>query len=172
MSTYKAYKLEGRKVVLSENGVSKVIIPPVGICFSEIRNTWQANILDDEGNWMAVRYSANTHGFMEALQMAMDVRELSLTFLLNVRMLPRLRKAYDIKEVGGLYRVRDPIEKCYKFFTSRKFAEAFNKEVTAKWVDKHTFDTNEMVQPYMPTIPLVRMDYLTAISPAASRSIH
>lgn len=172
MSNYKAYKLEGRRVVLSQNGTARVIIPPVGICFSELHNTWQANILDENDNWMSVRYNANVHGFMEALQMAMDVRELSLKFLLNVRMLPRLRKAYDIKEVGGLFRVRDPIDKCYKFFTTKKFAEAFNRDVTARWIENHTFDTNEMVQPYEPEIPLVRMDYLTAISPAASRSIH
>lgn len=166
------FKLDNRKVVYSENGVSKVVLPPVGVSFSESKNSWQANILDDKDEWMSVRFNANVHGFMSALDQAIEVRELSLKFLLNRRMLPRLRKAYEILQVGGLWRVRDPVEKSYRFFSTKAQAAAFNKTVTEQWIAKYTFDMDEMVQPYKPEIPLVRMDYIASIKPAASMSLH
>jgi hypothetical protein len=166
------YKLENRKVVYSDNGKSRVVLPPMGISFNETRNSWVAYIVDDMNKWRGVYFSVERHGFMDALDAAVNVRELSLTFLLNRRMLPRLRKAYEILEVNGLWRVRDPIEKKYRFFSTKTQAKAFNEQVTGQWVEKYTFDMDEMVQPYKVETPLVRMDYLPSISPSASRSVH
>lgn len=168
----KVYKLANRKVVYSENGVSRVILPPVGVCFSEVRKCWQAWIIDDQNCWKSMSFSVKTYGFMNALEASIDVRQLSLSFLLNRRMLPRLRKAYEILAINGLWRVRDPIEKKYRFFSTASQASTFNKQVTIQWVEKYTFDMGEMVQPYQVEMPFARMDYLPSTSSATSRSTH
>lgn len=139
------WKLADRKVVVTENGKTHVVTAPCGVNYSETQQRWSAGILDDQGEWISVSFGVATHGFMSAFKAAVEIRRLSLKFLLNRRMLPRLRKAYNINVRNGLYVVRDPLAKNYRYFDSKKAAEAFNVKITQDWVKEYTFNEKTMI---------------------------
>lgn len=146
-----AWKLPSKNVVVTENGVTKVLTPPKGVSYSENANRWYASVLSDDsthGNpiWRSRSWGCEKHGVIAAFEMAVAERKNSLSFLLNRRMLPRILRDYTILERNGLYVVRDPIEKTYRAFSTQEHAKAFNQSVTKDWILKYTFDTGTMIQ--------------------------
>ena len=147
----KVFKLDGRKVVVSENGTSKVLTPPSGVSYSEVTERWQTWIINDETNgWRSKSFGIHAHGAISAFELAVEAREESLTFILNRRLLPRIRRTYDIRVINGLYVVRDPLEKNYRKFANEEAAKAFNKSITLEWIATYTFNKHDLIKRYNP----------------------
>lgn len=142
----KVFKLEKRKVVVSENGITKVLNTPCGVSYSDVSERWNAWVLNEKDTWSSKSFSIRKHGAIEAFELAVEAREESLTFLLNRRLLPRIRRKYEIREFNNLFWVRDPIEKKYRSFSTKVHAEIFNKEVTEAWKEFWKFDKITMIQ--------------------------
>lgn len=151
MRIYKLEKKPGQsqRIVVSENGASVVLTLPCGISFNEESgrfNTWIIN--DETKGWRNKSWSAKKHGAVEAFENAVEAREASLKFLLNRRLLPRIRREYEYREINGLIVVRDPLEKKNRYFSSLRAAVVFNKEITQKWIDAYLFDKASLIQAY------------------------
>lgn len=148
------FKLDNRKVVVSENGVSKVLTAPCGVSYSEVTERWNAWVINDQDNWSSKSFSVKKHGAIDAFELAVEAREESLTFLLNRRLLPRIRhlmrKVPDhssvIREVDGFYVVRDPLRKNYHKFATKEDAQTFNTAVTEEWKLEYKFDKLSMIR--------------------------
>jgi len=146
----RVYKLKARKIVVSENGVSKVLNLPCGVSYSEEGERFYAGVINEETNGWATRsWSIKKHGAISAFEQAVATREESLSFLLTKRMLPRIRNTYNIRVVNGLHVVRDPLNKCYRMFATAESAQAFNKAITAEWINANRFSKITMIQPYI-----------------------
>lgn len=148
-------KLSGRKAVVSENGVSKVVTAPCGVSYSDVTDRWGTWILDEDFNWKSKSFSVKKHGALNAFELAVAEREESLTFLLNRRMLPRIKRLmpgfkeeFVYREENGLFVVRDPLTKTNRKFTTKAAAEAFNRLVTKQWIEEYTFSKLEMYESY------------------------
>lgn len=143
----KVFKLENRKVVVSENGVSKVCTAPSGVSFSEAGMCWNAWVIDPVTNcWKGLRFSVKKHGAIEAFKMAVQAREESLSFLLTRRLLPRIRKQYEYRQIGDFFMVRDPLAKKTRKFATLKDAVRFNTEITDEWKLTYTFNKASMIE--------------------------
>lgn len=148
------FKLDNRKVVVSEGGVSKVLTAPCGVSYSEVTERWNAWVINSDDNWSSKSFSCKKHGAIDAFELAVEAREDSLTFLLNRRMLPRIRhlmrKVPDhssvIREIGGFYVVRDPLRKNYHKFDNKLDAQTFNTAVTEEWKLEYKFDKLSMIR--------------------------
>lgn len=148
------FKLDNRKVVVSEGGVSKVLTPPSGVSYSEVTERWNAWVINNQDQWSSKSFSVKKHGAIDAFELAVEAREDSLTFLLNRRMLPRIRKlmrkvpdhSSTIREVSGLFVVRDPLRKVYRKFATRDAAATFNQTVTEEWKLEFKFDKLSMIR--------------------------
>jgi len=139
-------KLEARKVVVSEAGVTKVLSAPCGVSYQEDAERWTASVLSDTAGWTSKSFSIKKHGAIEAFEMAVEARENSMEMLFTRRLLPRIRRAYEIREINGLFLVRDPIEKCYRKFTTLKFAAEFNNKCIAAWKSLYKFNKDLMIK--------------------------
>jgi len=140
---------QSQRIVVSENGASVVLTLPCGISFNEESgrfNTWIIN--DETRGWRNKSWSAKKHGAVVAFENAVEAREESLKFLLNRRLLPRIRREYEYREIKGLIVVRDPLEKKNRYFSSLKAAVVFNKEITKKWINEYLFDKASLIQDY------------------------
>lgn len=136
-----------QRLVVSEDGGSLVLTLPCGVSFNEESgrfNTWIIN--EDTKGWRNKSWSAKKHGAVVAFENAVEAREDSLDFLLNRRLLPRIRKEYEYREINGLIVVRDPLEKKNRYFSSLQAAVIFNKEITQKWINEYLFDKASMIQ--------------------------
>lgn len=148
------FKLDNRKVVVSEGGVSKVLTSPSGVSYSEITERWYAWVINDQDQWSSRSFGILKHGAINAFELAVEAREDSLTFLLNRRMLPRIRhlmrKVPDhssvIREVDGFFVVRDPLRKNYHKFDNMADAKTFNMAVTEEWKLEFKFDKLSMIR--------------------------
>lgn len=148
------FKLDNRKVVVSEGGVSKVLTAPCGVSYSEVTERWNAWIINSDDKWSSKSFSVKKHGAIDAFELAVEAREDSLTFLLNRRLLPRIRhlmrKVPDhsnvIREVAGFYVVRDPLRKNYHKFDNMADAKTFNMAVTEEWKLEYKFDKLSMIK--------------------------
>lgn len=140
---------QSQRIVVSENGASVVLTLPCGISFNEESgrfNTWIIN--DETRGWRNKSWSAKKHGAVVAFENAVEAREESLNFLLNRRLLPRIRREYEYREINGLIVVRDPLEKKNRYFSSLKSAVEFNTAITKKWIDTYLFDKASLIQTY------------------------
>ena len=149
------FKLSNRNVVVSEGGISKVLTPPSGVNYSEKAERWNTWILDANCEWIGKSFSCKTHGTITAFELAVEAREESLTFLLNRRMLPRIRHLMRPKpdhsrsihvNADGKFVVRDPLRKNYHQFMTKDDAEQFNVAVTEEWKLEYKFDKLTMIQ--------------------------
>jgi len=141
------FKLEARKIVVSENGSSKLLHLPCGVSYSEDAERFSAGVINKETNgWSSRSWSVKKHGAIGAFELAVEAREESLSFLLTRRMLPRIRNVYTIRVVNGLYVVRDPLNKCYRMFATEASAKAFNKAITAEWINANRFNKLTMIE--------------------------
>ncbi|MNQ32304.1 hypothetical protein D3C85_457050 [compost metagenome] len=157
------FKLDNRKVVVSEKGVSKVLTSPCGVSYSEKTERFYAWVINDQDQWSSRSFGINVHGAINAFELAVEAREDSLNFLLNRRMLPRIRHlmrkvpdhATTIRQVGDFYIVRDPLRKNYHKFATKEDAQTFNIAVTEEWKLEYKFDKLSMIkidnQPYKRT---------------------
>jgi hypothetical protein len=138
---------QSQRLVVSENGSSLVLTLPCGVSFNEESgrfNTWIIN--EDTKGWRNKSWSSKKHGAVTAFESAVEAREDSLDFLLNRRLLPRIRKEYEYREINGLIIVRDPLEKKNRYFSSLKAAVEFNTTITKQWIDTYLFDKASMIQ--------------------------
>lgn len=140
------FKLANRNVVVSEGKVTKVLTPPCGVSYSEQEERWNAWVLNEKGNWAGRSFSNRKHGAIRAFELAVEAREESLEALYTRRLLPRIRRAYEIREHSGSFWVRDPIEKKTRRFTSLHFAAKFNLEVIEAWKEMWAFDKETMIK--------------------------
>lgn len=148
------FKLAGRKVVVSENGISKVLTAPCGVSYSEVTERWNAWVIGDKDQWTSRSFGIKKFGAVEAFEMAVAAREASMTFLLNRRLLPRIRylmrlepdHTTTVHEHGGLYVVRDPLRKNLRKFATAEDAKAFNLAVVEEWKLTYTFDKVSMIK--------------------------
>lgn len=143
----RVFKLEARKIVVSENGGSKLLQLPCGVSYSEDAERFSAGVINEEtGGWSSRSWSIHKHGAIGAFELAVEAREESLSFLLTRRMLPRIRNVYTIRVVNGLYVVRDPLNKCYRMFATEASAKAFNVAITGEWINANRFNKLTMIQ--------------------------
>lgn len=143
----RVFKLEARKIVVSENGTSKLLHLPCGVSYSEDGERFYAGVINEETNgWASRSWSIKKHGAISAFELAVEAREESLSFLLTRRMLPRIRNTYTIRVVNGLHIVRDPLNKCYRMFANAESAKAFNKAITAEWINANRFSKLTMIE--------------------------
>lgn len=143
------FKLSTRRIVVSEGGVSKVLNLPCGVSYSEESGRFQTHVINEVTHgWRSRSFSARKHGAIEAFEMAVEAREDSLTFLLTCRLLPRIRRAYEIREINGLFVVRDPLAKKYRMFSTLKSAAEFNTSITKDWIEEKRFNKLTMVERY------------------------
>lgn len=143
----RVFKLEARKIVVSENGTSKLLHLPCGVSYSEDAGRFYCGVINKETNGWATRsWSVKKHGGIGAFEQAVEAREESLTFLLTCRMLPRIRNTYNIRVVNGLHVVRDPLNKTYRMFSTEASAKAFNKSITEEWINAKRFSKLTMIQ--------------------------
>lgn len=142
----RVFKLEQRKIVVSENGVSKVLHLPCGVSYSEDAERFYCSIINDVTNgWKTRSWGIKKHGAIEAFEMAVEAREDSLDFLLTRRLLPRIRKAYEIREIDKKFIVRDPLAKIYRKFATLRAAFDFNESITREWIAEYAFDKRNMI---------------------------
>lgn len=140
------FKLEDRKVVVSEAGVTKVLTAPCGVSYQEDAERFTASVLSETGGWTSKSFSTKKHGVIEAFEMAVEAREDSMNMLFTRRLLPRIRRAYEIREINGLFIVRDPIEKCYRKFTALQYAAEFNQKCIDAWKSLYSFNKSLMIE--------------------------
>jgi len=149
------FKLSNRSVVVSEGGVSKVLTPPSGVNYNEKADRWNTWVLDANADWVGKSFGCKTYGIVEAFELAVQAREESLTFLLNRRMLPRIRHLMRPKpdhsrsiavNADGKFVVRDPLRKNYHQFLTKEDAEKFNVAVTEEWKLEYKFDKLSMIR--------------------------
>lgn len=148
------FKLSNRKVVVSENGISKVLTAPCGVSYSEAAERWMTWVLDETGDWKSRSFSVKAHGPVTAFELAVEAREESLSFLLNRRMLPRIRHlmraepdhSTTVRQVGDFFIVRDPLEKKHHKFATVEDAKKFNVAVTEEWKLAYKFDKLSMIR--------------------------
>lgn len=149
------FKLSNRNVVISEGGISKVLTPPSGVNYSVKSDRWNTWVLDENADWVNKSFGCKTHGIIGAFELAVQAREESLTFLLNRRMLPRIRhlmrptpdhtKSIHLN-ADGKYVVRDPLRKNYHQFLTKEDAMTFNVAVTEEWKLEYKFDKLSMIR--------------------------
>jgi hypothetical protein len=140
-------KLNARRVVVSEAGVTKVINLPCGVSYSEDHQRFYAWVIDPQtDSWKGKSWGAKKHGAIEAFENAVEAREESLSYLLTRRLLPRIRRPYEIREISGLFYVRDPLAKKYRMFSTLAQAAKFNIDITKEWIGEYTFDKLTMIQ--------------------------
>lgn len=140
------WKLSSGNVVVAEDGLTQVLTPPTGVSYDITQHRWVVWLADGEKDWVREYFPVKTVGVVKALEQAAHCRELSLSFLLNRRMLPRIRRGYNIKVVGGLYAVYDPLEKRRVYFDEMKHAVAFNLQAVDSWLKQYAYDYKKMVQ--------------------------
>lgn len=141
------FKLEARKIVVSENGTSLLLRLPCGVSYSEDAERFYAGVINKETNaWATRSFSIKKHGGVGAFEQAVEAREDSLNFLLTCRMLPRIRNTYNIRVVNGLHVVRDPLNKTYRMFSTEASAKAFNKSITEEWINAQRFNKLTMIE--------------------------
>lgn len=150
------FKLSNRTVVVSEGGVSKVLTPPSGVNYNEKADRWNTWVLDANADWVGKSFGCKSNGgVIAAFEMAVQAREESLRFLLNRRMLPRIRhlmrpvpdhsRSIAIN-ADGKFVVRDPLRKNYHQFLTKEDAMKFNVAVTEEWKLEFKFDKLSMIK--------------------------
>lgn len=141
------WRLQSGKVVVNHGGNVEILTPPVGVSYDIKQKRWRVWTLDKDNNWMAEYASVAHHGSVrKALEAAAAMRDRALSFLLTVRLLPRIRRGYTPIEVGGLYAVYDPNVKRRRYFTSEAAADAFNNQAVKEWVIGNLYDPASMVE--------------------------
>lgn len=139
------WRLASGNVVVTEGGVTRVLTPPVGVSYCILTRRWVAFIAGDGVEWTRAYFPIKTVGVVKALEQAAACRELSISYLLNVRLLPRIRRGYTVREVNGLFAVYDPLSKCRRFFSSKEHAVAYNLQAIEDWVKANTFNRRKMI---------------------------
>lgn len=145
-------KLSNGNVVVSENGISRVITPPVGVSLQKAGDLyrWQANVVskakDRRGQWTTESTSFRQAGILEGFYSIVAIRKKSLGFILNTRMLPRMRQGDPVRRADGTYRVFDPYDRVVISTRDKHKAIDLNNDIIDRWKDDHSVRESELVR--------------------------
>lgn len=147
-------KMSNGTVIINENGRVSVIRPPAGVSYQKEGNciSWKANVLTrdvkskSKSEWTTISTTFKTKGILEAFFEVVERRKKSVGFLLNQRMLPRMRKGDPVAKLNGEYRVFDPFENVIVSLPTRNAAIDFNNDIIDRYIDNHEVHENELVE--------------------------
>lgn len=147
MSTVQIIKLVNGNVIIRDGkGLAKVITPPKGVDYNEANKSWIARHPHPQYDyWTGTTFPVAKVDPIKAFKAAVDCREQHLHYLLNRRLLPRLRKAYAVVENGKGFGVWDHFEKTMVYFGTMMEAKAFNEAIIERYTSKYKLTRNRMI---------------------------